>query len=264
MNVLNYIYFSVRLGDFVPAQHLSHVRSFQLFGLSVMECKAGLEKEVFQRYKDYSIQFQNQYLRKIAYLEFLRSTPFYGAAFFNGRTDRRTNAMSIFELGKRFLTGYTPSAKMNVRIGIQSRYITVVDPVKHEVLLTQKIEDCTWLSNVKEETNDIGTDFFLHFPDPEAVTRPSSPIQSAAPNTDATDAPQSKILQIETNQTCMMVALLNSLDEIAVSTLGSAHDLHMDQHAVISDSEKSDLEIDYCPNTTVTVCLLTFLNFFNN
>jgi hypothetical protein len=244
----------VRLPEFVPAQHLSHVRSFQLFGLSIMECKAGLEKEVFQRYKDFSKLYGDQCSRKRAYLDILRPTPFYGAAFFDGRTDRRSSSNPVLDFGKRFFTGFSPSAKMNVRIGIQSNYITVVDPIKHEILLTQRIEDCSWLSNKDNENPE----FYLHFPDPFFVTQHHHTSHRAAENGQNTAAPQSKILQIFSKQTCMMVALLDSLDEIAVSELGSAHDLHHDHHTVLSDNDTScvassdEADSTYSPNTTAT------------
>jgi hypothetical protein len=245
MDLLHY-----RLADFVPAQHLSHVRSFHLFGIAIMECKAGLEKEVLQRYKDFSSIYGDQYSRKKAYLECLRSTPFYGAAFFDGKIDRRSPSNPLFDIGKRLFTGYMPSAKMNVRVGIQSRFITVVDPVKHEILLSRRIEDCNWLSN-KEDKNP-NPEFFLHFADPEFVTRPSSH-HHVAENGQNVNAPPSRILQIFSQQTCMMVALLDSLDQIAVSELGSAHDLHQ---AVISDSDNGGMtssdETEFSPNSTVT------------
>uniref|UniRef100_A0A914YX87 FERM domain-containing protein 8 n=1 Tax=Panagrolaimus superbus TaxID=310955 RepID=A0A914YX87_9BILA len=230
----------VRLPEFVPSQHLSHVRSFQLFGLSIMECKAGLEKDVFQRYKEFSLLYGDQC-----------------SPFFDGKTDRRSSSMPLLDFGRRFFTGFTPTAKMNVRIGIQSSHITVVDPVKQEILLTQKIEDCSWLSN----KDNNAPEFFLHFPDPAFINRHQIS-HRVAENGQNFAAPQSKILQIFSKQTCMMVALLDSLDEIATSELGSAHDLHQDHPIVLSDHDNSCLassdEADsttYSPNTTVTESL---------
>jgi hypothetical protein len=245
MDLLHY-----RLADFVPAQHLSHVRSFHLFGIAIMECKAGLEKEVFQRYKDFSAAYGSQSERKNAYLELLRATPFYGAAFFDGKIDRRSSSNPLFDIGKRLFTAYMPSSKMNVRIGIQSKCITVVDPIKHEILLTTKIEDSNWLSN----KDDKNSEFFLHFPDPKFVAQ--QPSQHFAENGQNIDAPPSKILQVFSNQTCMMVALLDSLLEIAVSELGSANDL---RQAIISDSDNGGMtssdETEVSPNSTVMDCL---------
>ncbi|KAE9556628.1 hypothetical protein FO519_000034 [Halicephalobus sp. NKZ332] len=208
-----------KLPELVSSQHLSKVRSFQLFGLSMMECKRGLEAQVVQNFKDCSSRFGSKNDRRIAYLDILRSTPFYGAAFFDGQTERRTTSIFI-EYSKRLFTGASPLARMNVRIGIQHEFITVVDASKMEILLTQRVGDCSWL---KSETGEA---FFLHFPDP-AVVDGKSPSGGNEP-------PPSKLLQIFSKQAVMMEALLNSLDEIAASEIGSANDLAIGRSLSIS------------------------------
>jgi len=200
-----------KLDELVPAQHFGKVRSFQLFGIPMMECKHGLETQLVQNYKDCSERFGSKNERRIAYLDILRSTPFYGAAFFDGQVEKRTTSVFI-EYSKRLFTGASPLARMNVRVGIQHEYITVVDISKMEILLTQHVGDCSWMRSNDDET------FFLHFPDPAVIDGKLSISETNEP-------PSSKLLQIFSKQAVMMEALLNSLDEIAASEIGSANDL---------------------------------------
>uniref|UniRef100_A0AC34QBA5 FERM domain-containing protein n=1 Tax=Panagrolaimus sp. JU765 TaxID=591449 RepID=A0AC34QBA5_9BILA len=224
-----------KLSEFVSPQHLSKIRTFQLFGLSIMECKHGLETEVVQLYKDFSLNFGSKNERRIAYLDLLRLTPFYGAAFFDGQTERRStffdgqtekrSNLSIFDYGKRFLTGLSPKLKMNVRIGIQHDFITIVDISKLEILLTQRIGDCSWHNfGIGEEDESL----FLHFPDPTILEDGKQQFD------DTNDIPPSKILQIFSHQSMLMIALLNSLDDMAANDIGSANDLAI--HPIINDN----------------------------
>lgn len=201
--------------EFVPSQHFNKIRSFQLFGLQLMECKRGLESQVVQNYKDVSSNYGSKNERKIAYLEFLRKTPYYGAAFFDGRMERRSTPFTFFEYGKRFFTGATPAARFPVRVGIQHNYITIVDSQKSEALLTQYIGDCSWI----ESDVDGEESLFLHFPDPAVIEK----LLLSDHMTE--EAPPSKVLQIFSNQAIMMKALLEGLNEITASDIGSATDL---------------------------------------
>ena len=224
--------FSNKLQELVPAQHLGKVRSFQLFGLPMMECKHGLEAQLVQNFKDCSERFGSKNERRIAYLDVLRSTPFYGAAFFDGQVEKRTTSIFI-EYSKRLFTGASPSARMNVRIGIQHEFITVVDLSKLEILLTQRVGDCSWLNSDTEET------FFLHFPDPTMI-------DGKALMQEQNEPPPSKLLQIFSKQAVMMEALLNSLDEIAASEIGSANDLAIGRSlSVSSPGERSNVAFSY-------------------
>ena len=62
----------------MPDVHVNTVRSFHLFGIPVMECKKGWEHELVEEYKTASMVYPNNYQRRIAYLDILRATPFYG------------------------------------------------------------------------------------------------------------------------------------------------------------------------------------------
>lgn len=66
------------MGLLVPAKHLSTIRSFHLFGLSMIECKGGLENMLINEYQMVSEKFNNNNERRKIFLEILQKTSFYG------------------------------------------------------------------------------------------------------------------------------------------------------------------------------------------
>jgi hypothetical protein len=226
--------------ELIPEQHLNAVRSFRLFGLSVMECKKGLEDTMIDEYQVASEKYGNAHQRRKAFLEILRKTPFYGATFFRGKTDRR-GTTSLKALGRRLFSSGS-SSRMEVLVGINQEYVTIIDPQRHEPLLMQHITDCTWQrsEDITDGDNQISS-FFLHFPDDSSVHReqpstssqsssgsPTHSVHTAKANTSdqsSESAPVSRLLQISSKQSAMMEALLNALYEISVSEVGSLEDL---------------------------------------
>ncbi|KAH7694621.1 FERM central domain containing protein [Aphelenchoides avenae] len=227
------------LSAIIPEQHLSAVRSFRLFGLQMMECKKGLENELANEYEDVSARYPTVHQRRCAYLDILRKTPFYGATFFMGTTDRRST-VSLKQLGRRLFSSTSP--QMEVRVGINQDYITISDPQRHEPLLLQHITDCTWQrsDNAQADDGEIPS-FYLHFPDETTLPAgyrnrtSSSPLpenHSAKPTTSEKRSsqpenhmPVTRLLQVSSKQAVMMEALLNALYEISVSENGSVEDL---------------------------------------
>jgi len=133
-------------GELVPAQHRAAVRSFHLFGLHMMECRHGLENRIVDDYKTASERFQNAHQLRKAYLEILRGTPFYGAAFFSGTFDRKLSSTkekhsysSIIGAIRRYLSG--ANSKIDVLIGINEQFITLIDPTRHKLLYKEKIDN---------------------------------------------------------------------------------------------------------------------------
>lgn len=66
------------MSELIPSYLLHRCKTFQLFGLSVMECKKGCEKQILEHYKTASEYLANNHARRKAYLDILRKTPFYG------------------------------------------------------------------------------------------------------------------------------------------------------------------------------------------
>lgn len=62
----------------MPPQHLATIRAFRLFGLSMMECKSGLENMIVTEYQNASDRFINNNERRKMFLTILQKTFFYG------------------------------------------------------------------------------------------------------------------------------------------------------------------------------------------
>uniref|UniRef100_A0A915CY78 FERM domain-containing protein 8 n=1 Tax=Ditylenchus dipsaci TaxID=166011 RepID=A0A915CY78_9BILA len=157
------------LGQLVPAQHSNTIKSFHLFGLSMIECKSGLEKAMMEEYKKCSANYVNNHQRRKKFLEILQKTPFYGAAFFTGTKERKHSLLSAIV---RRLTGSSHSS--NVVVGINHQYITVVDPSRHELLECQPIDTCAWARSpdpVDEEEIPV---FVIQYPDTSSISSSSS------------------------------------------------------------------------------------------
>lgn len=143
--------------ELVPAQHIRTIRTFRLFGLELMECKAGLENQIIDEYQTASCYHLSTYERRNAYLTLLRKTPFYGAAFFPATLDprhlplgrrhrRRFSVASLFgAIRNRFfmknLAGADATSKIDVLVGINHQYITIIDPRGHRLLHKQRMDE---------------------------------------------------------------------------------------------------------------------------
>lgn len=133
---------------------------------------------------------------------------------------------------------------MELLVGINFEYITIIDEQKKELLLTRYISDCSWfksteqvksrynklfcLFRAKDHDEDVPS-FFIHFPDDKALSEDGS--QPATPSTDHQQNPQesvfvSRLLQIFSKQSSLMENLLNVFYEKSESDLGSTEELH--------------------------------------
>ncbi|KAI6229802.1 FERM domain-containing protein 8 [Aphelenchoides fujianensis] len=236
-----------KLPELVPAHLLGRVKTFHLFGLSMMECKRGWEKQITDEYKTISVVYDSNHARRKAYLDIMRKLPCYGAAFFSGAIDRKPSS-TVLGLSKRLFSSNQP--QMDIRIGISYEYVTVVDRQRNELLLTRRLSDCSWFCS--HEANDDDHEipsFFLHFPDDEALTNASStsgsgehsptggheepPTQrggrgNASPahsRTSTTSALVSRLMQVFSKQSSMMDSLMNTLVSLGLGDFGSEEDV---------------------------------------
>ncbi|KAL7076358.1 hypothetical protein ACQ4LE_004734 [Meloidogyne hapla] len=63
------------LTELAPYSHTKLIKSFRLFGLSMMECRKGLENQVIDEYRIASTHFHNNHERYIEFLKILGSSP---------------------------------------------------------------------------------------------------------------------------------------------------------------------------------------------
>uniref|UniRef100_A0A914UIZ4 FERM domain-containing protein 8 n=1 Tax=Plectus sambesii TaxID=2011161 RepID=A0A914UIZ4_9BILA len=256
-HTLNYI--REALEEFLPEQHVHAAKSFSLFGYQIVGCK-GFEKEVVDEYRALS-QPHDPHSLRVTYLRAVSRFPFYGAAFFHGQIERPPTK-DIRKLLR------TAQSDLPVLIGVNREFITVIDPHKHTVLLSQAIDDCSWrrFDNADPSNADALPSFFLHFPDDEAA--------AAASNDFGFKPPSSKLLQVFTRQAVMIEALLNAVYqcyalEAANDDEESAEEEEEEENGDIAadddevDGVVSAARINYNKSTTLSnklsrLCLATF------
>lgn len=178
-----------------------------MFGL--IECKSGLEKQIINQYKEVSNKYANNHERRIAYLDILRELPFYGASFFTATTDRKqSSSLRLFAGGQQ----------IELLIGINCEYLTVIDKQKHELLLTRCISDCTWFRSLTRETNydeDIPS-LFIHFPDDKVLSQ----LETDGDQNEQSPHLLTRLLQLFSKQASLIESLLNFFYERNGSEFG--------------------------------------------
>ncbi|GMT08709.1 hypothetical protein PFISCL1PPCAC_6, partial [Pristionchus fissidentatus] len=139
------------------------------------------------------------------FLQMLHDKPYYGAAFFPGTIERPKKKWS--------LSG--GACDINVLVGINETFVTVLDEAKKEILLVQRIMDCTWnrIDPKPCAQNEVEPSLLLTFPDDEAKKTKSV-----------------KVLQIFGRQAVMINALLLAMQSQA------DEELEEDSGAELSDS----------------------------
>uniref|UniRef100_A0A915MDM2 Adenosine kinase n=1 Tax=Meloidogyne javanica TaxID=6303 RepID=A0A915MDM2_MELJA len=65
------------LNELAPSSHTKLIKSFRLFGLSLMECRKGLENQVYDEYRVASTHFHNNHARYVQFLKIVGSSPSY-------------------------------------------------------------------------------------------------------------------------------------------------------------------------------------------
>uniref|UniRef100_A0A915BUK1 FERM domain-containing protein 8 n=1 Tax=Parascaris univalens TaxID=6257 RepID=A0A915BUK1_PARUN len=237
-------FISNEIPSFFPLQYRHSLKTVYLFGFPVIGCK-GLENDILEEYQAVSLKYGSNHSRRKAYLNILRSTPFYGAAFFRGQVERPP-AASFKELKKMLLAAAMP--EIEVFLGINRDYVTVIDPSKHELLLVQPLSNCSWRrvdvdmprdQHVKRspspEVEDLPC-FLLHFPDD---SENSDRIMHS--NSERIDTPEkSKLLQVFSRQAVMMEALMTALYTITLLEAKEVSDLGDE----LSDGENIDVDQD--------------------
>jgi hypothetical protein len=149
----------------------------------------------------------------MAYLDILRELPFYGASFFNATTDKKQpTSLRLFAGGQQ----------IELLIGINCEYLTVIDKQKNELLLTRCISDCTWFRSTKETNYDEDIpSLFIHFPDDKVLSQLDG-INAPTDGDQNEKSPHllSRLLQLFSKQASLIESLLNFFNEQNGSELG--------------------------------------------
>ncbi|VDL83463.1 unnamed protein product [Nippostrongylus brasiliensis] len=189
-----------------------------------------LESRVVESWKNASIvlkmngvdEVRRQYLTKLR-----ESTPCYGAAFFRGLIERPgINPLNLKKVFNYLISGATDT---EVIVGVNSEFVTIIDANRHDLLLVQRIRDCTWRKliyspdEIKKGHQHL---LFLSFPDDDYIKSRNDFLVGKAENLANM---KMNILHIFSSQTMLLNAMLNSVK----SNLG-------DEETVLSEELVTD------------------------
>ncbi|EFO26235.2 hypothetical protein LOAG_02247 [Loa loa] len=214
---------------FFPLKYRHNVKTFYLFGIPVIGCK-GLEARILQEYRNIRLNFESKHSCRKAYLNIVRNTPFYGAAFFRGYVER-PSGRPLKEIKRLILSVTLPD--IPVLIGISCGYVTLIDEAKQEVLLVQRLYDCD--CRYVDDHFEVAISaavltecpcFLMTFPDTSLSTDHNLNSETEM----LKFSEKIKVLQVFSKQAIMIEALINSL-----STL-----LERNGDSVIPNSKSSD------------------------
>lgn len=92
---------------------------------------------------------------KRKYLEILRDVPSYGSAFFHASIER-PNISPLKEIKEFFRSMTHGSHEIQIVVGVNRNFITLIDEAKHEYLLVHQIASCKWIpmrERISEESD---------------------------------------------------------------------------------------------------------------
>ncbi|WKY13749.1 hypothetical protein Q1695_004524 [Nippostrongylus brasiliensis] len=227
--VHNVDWLRIHIEDQLPARMADVIRGPLLLGKALSGFNE-LESRVVESWKNASIvlkmngvdEVRRQYLTKLR-----ESTPCYGAAFFRGLIERPgINPLNLKKVFNYLISGATDT---EVIVGVNSEFVTIIDANRHDLLLVQRIRDCTWRKliyspdEIKKGHQHL---LFLSFPDDDYIKSRNDFLVGKAENLANM---KMNILHIFSSQTMLLNAMLNSVK----SNLG-------DEETVLSEELVTD------------------------
>ncbi|KAK6753089.1 hypothetical protein RB195_012596 [Necator americanus] len=201
----------MHLEDQLPARMADVIRGPMLLGKALTGYN-DLESQVVESWKRGSTILKANGLDEVRrhYLTKLReSTPCYGAAFFRGLIERPgINPLNIKKVFNYLLSG---APDTDVLVGVNNEFVTIIDSNKRDVILVQKIRDCSWrklIYSPEEIKKGHQHLLFLSFPDDDYVKSRNEYISG---RTERLASMKMNILHIFSSQTILLNAMLNSV-----------------------------------------------------
>ncbi|KAJ1368877.1 hypothetical protein KIN20_030229 [Parelaphostrongylus tenuis] len=202
----------VHIDDQLPARLADAIRGPVLLGKALSGFNE-LESRLIQWWKKGSIVLKMEGVKEVRrqYLAKLReSTPCYGAAFFRGLIERPgINPLNIKKVFNYLING---APDTEVLVGVNSEFISIIDVSRHDLLLVQKIADCTWRKliysseEIKEGYQHL---LFLSFPDDDYIKSRNDFLSGKSENLASM---KMNILHVDfSSQTVLLNAMLNSV-----------------------------------------------------
>lgn len=218
----------IHIEDQLPDRMADAIRGPMLLGKALSGFNE-LENRVIEWWKKATVvlkmygtdEVRRQYLTKLR-----ESTPCYGAAFFRGLIERPgINPLNIKKVFNYLISG---APDTEVIVGVNSEFVSIIDANRHDLLLVQRIRDCTWrklIYSPEEIKKGHQHLLFLSFPDDDYIKSRNDFLVGKAENLATM---KMNILHIFSSQTMLLNAMLNSVR----SSLGDEEDI---SDEVISD-----------------------------
>ncbi|EFP05588.1 CRE-FRM-10 protein [Caenorhabditis remanei] len=129
--------------EILPERTCESIAAKTIFGKAISK-KTAQEERLLNCWKECS-KYRNDTEKEHELLMTLTQTSScYGAAWFSGRIEKKTSRASLRNFGQSF-------AEIEVNIGINDRWLTIMDSNFTETLLVQSLEEMTWqLEGTKE------------------------------------------------------------------------------------------------------------------
>ncbi|KJH50921.1 hypothetical protein DICVIV_02882 [Dictyocaulus viviparus] len=201
----------MHLDDQLPARMADAIRGPMLLGKALSGFNE-LEACVIEWWKKGSAVVKKDGIKEIRrqFLSKLReSTPCYGAAFFRGIIERpEINPLNIRKVFNYLISG---APDTEVLVGVNNEFISIIDCSRHDLLLVQRVRDCTWrklIYSPDEIKKGYQHLLFLSFPDDDYIKSRSDFFLGRS---ESLASMKMNILHIFSSQTILMNAMLNSV-----------------------------------------------------
>uniref|UniRef100_A0A8R1DMG5 FERM domain-containing protein 8 n=2 Tax=Caenorhabditis japonica TaxID=281687 RepID=A0A8R1DMG5_CAEJA len=255
------------LEEILPERTCDSILAKRLFGKAINK-KTAQEDNLLTYWKDKLSKLtkserQNKLLRELT-----ETSSCYGAAWFAARIEIKTSRVSLRNFGQKF-------TEVKVNVGINDRWLTIVDAATLQPLLVQSIEELTWQLETPKEENQMPYLILNLSSDEQAVNNDNGV------SIDITDSETTFFLMVIGNQTLLIDALLKTMtgqrlertisDVIFISKTNHIMFQYLFQSSSsgssISSEKRHDtliqskLEIKYCsPGKSRKLCLAKFEN----
>ncbi|CAI2354750.1 unnamed protein product [Caenorhabditis sp. 36 PRJEB53466] len=138
------VFIRSHLEEILPERTCESIAAKTFFGKSINK-KTPQEERLLNSWKSCTELGSEAEKEHKLLLTLTQNSSCYGAAWFSARIEKKTSRVSVRNFGQGF-------AEIKVNIGINDRWLTIVDADSSETLLVQSIEEMSWqLEASKEE-----------------------------------------------------------------------------------------------------------------
>ncbi|CAL2042349.1 unnamed protein product [Caenorhabditis brenneri] len=195
-----------KIEEILPERTCESIAAKTIFGKAINK-KTEQEGRLLKYWEKFSKKFQRESDKEHELLWTLtHSSSCYGAAWFGARIEKKTSRASLRNFGQSF-------AEIEVNIGINDRWLTIVDSNFSETLLVQSLEEMSWkLEPMKDEKTPF---LILNLGCDQEIENGDSTVINI------TDDDTTFFLMVTGNQTILIDALLKSITGVRLDRASS-------------------------------------------